>query len=312
MKKSDYRKAISLHLRKFNKINKPKYGHTVTLSTIDSFKTLPRACEQESKKTTKEHLEDELFLSYLSLECLTWISLGIIPLEDKKPPIFLNEHLKITNLPNSNLIVRNLITQITNYSLSIVSLVERGLDNPARALLRTTNELIWQTLVLLSDKNIFEEYSKAHDPEQANKIWHALFAKGKLNKKMEGLESRLGLSDEILQKMKNWRIQNQKFLSQAVHHSFLATNVGAFSEDFESDFSSLALLGRASSSSKTTLKYLNHELCYFIIQFFSIIENIYKIELDLKKNYWYWAKATKECIIILNILKNFPEKAYNN
>ena len=73
-------------------------------------------------------------------------------------------------------LMMSLLLQLSNYSLSVVRLVESGLDNPARAILRIVNELSLQIIMLLFDRSDFEKYASPVDGKE-KEIWYELFTR---------------------------------------------------------------------------------------------------------------------------------------
>ena len=294
-----YRKSLRKIITEFNvKVGKSK-PQVITLRDLNEFQSLINAAEKDANTIVKTRLEQEMYLFYLSLQCLTSISLVLYNETDAQDSVFLEDWLSVDGDPNPNFVLRNIVVQIVNYSLAIGTLIEDGLDYPARAILKTNNELIWQLLILLSDRAVFKNYCQFDTEEQSIKKWQKLFAKGKIVEHIEKLEANLGLPKEYLKDLKLWRKDAQAFYEKSLLHSFTATHAGAFSLDFDNHEPSSAILGTASATSIKTLEHINFQLWYCIVLFFNVLEDMCKYKIPLENEFWYRASVCKECVMVL-------------
>ena len=291
---SNTRQIISSVLRETKESLGKKYGHSFTLKDIDSLLQTYRDFEKESIECMSENMGNELLISRLFIGSISSICFGI---ESKEigdsffPEDWISESMK----PDPDFVFSKFIVQVANYSLSVMSLAERGLDNSARALLRITNELIWEILVLVAYRDLLREYVKAETPEESTKVWYKLFGRGKLARKLSKLETELGVPDEYSSRKANLRRQNQQFYSQAVHLSFSATIYGAFGFEFDKDHLNLGILGSPSKASRMTINDLNTELDYFIYVFLLIIKRMHNLKTNLKNEWWYNSLVLSQC-----------------
>ena len=174
-------------------------------------------------------------------------------------------------------------------------MAERGLDNPARALMRATGELVWTLLCLISDRVLFNEYCKANSQESARRTWSKLFGRGELARKINGLEAKLGVPTSYTQEAARIRKRRHEFYSQVVHHSFEAVNIGAYGVSFDSDEVQFGMLGVLSESSRKTLTDLARELEYFLFVFFAVIERNPEFSVDRLNDLWRDAEVFLVC-----------------
>ena len=294
-----YRTTLRKIITEFNlKVEKPK-SQAITLRDLNEFRSLINTTEKDARATVKTRLEQEMYLFYLSLQCLTSISLVLYDETGTQDSVFPTDWVSSDGDPNPNFVLRNIVVQIVNYSLAIGTLIEDGLDYPARAILKTNNELIWQLLILLSDRAIFKNYCQFDTEEQSIKKWQKLFAKGKIVEHIEKLELNLGLPKENLKDLKLWRKDAQSFYDKALSHSFTATHAGAFSLDFDNHEPSSAILGTASATSIKTLEHINFQLWYCIVLFFNVLEGVCEYNIPLENEFWYRASVCKECVMVL-------------
>ncbi|MDD2271365.1 MAG: hypothetical protein PHP95_11910 [Desulfuromonadaceae bacterium] len=294
------RNIIANLIKQINRGVGVRYGHRAVLADFDAFASLGRSCQKEARQQVNNYLRNELFLTRLAIESFASLTLAIGSRNKKDLHFLPLNFISETGLPVPDVILQSFLVQICNYTDSVISLVEKGVDNPARALLRTTNELLWQSLILLANKELLSGYVKAETQEDSTRIWYQLFGKGKLTKQLHELEKTLGLSERDCDEMKTWRSSSQEFYSQAIHHSFIAVTVGAFPRSFEdSEYCNTALLGHASMNSRSTLIHLNYQLYFFFLFFDMIFKRIYKLEFPLEDEFWYHWFVCKECFICL-------------
>jgi hypothetical protein len=257
----------------------------LNLEGIDSMVQFFGRSTKKAKRESTTHFCSELSLCYLLLLTFTLMTLAI---DNKKAatlpiqPTWLGK-----KRPDPNFIVRSLLTQIVNYSLAVIRLVENGLDNPARCVLRTLNELVSQTLVLLADKSQLIEYAKAHDAHHAKEVWYTLFAKkGRLKKNLSKLEQEMGIPENSLSELRALRDDMDLNFSEAVHHSYVSTVVGAYNAPAETKLLNLALGGSFGERSRSTLDSLNAILVYFLHMLTHVFVNIHHFKFPTTDPFW--------------------------
>lgn len=299
----NHRAIIKKHVRRHNKIND---GESITLSGYDDFFKLIATGNLENITKNKEDLSEELSLCYLYAASVRLLSFTF---SDKKteqnliPSDWLGEDIP----PNPNFVFETLLSQICDYSYSVIKLAESGLDNPARSMVRVLSELVQQTLCLVANVNDFREYVAAHEDHEATKVWYELFGKGKLDKKLATIESALGLPEDLIFTLKEERTSTHKFYSQNIHHSFTASVVGSRSWAFNDDSCRDSFFGGHSSSLKAPLNALTRSLWYFNITFLAILNNLHGFKVpDLKDSFWvpYFAIRDASNEIFLESLKH--------
>ncbi|HCY16090.1 MAG: hypothetical protein A2Z93_10885 [Curvibacter sp. GWA2_64_110] len=245
---------------------------------------------------TQQHLPDPLSLSRLSTACIGLLALSLHTKEEEQQ-LFRADWLSESKLPNPNHILQCMLTQLANFSLSASVLLERGLDNPARALCRHTMELSQQILALMYSRDDFRIYIGGHDEKSSTHIWNALFAKGKLNRRLSEIEERLGFDAEMVDHMRAHRSSNYAFYSQAVHHSYIATTVGSYSPRFDGSWHSLGVFGGENAAVETTFRSLNFTLWYFLLVFFAILDKHHRIRpRNAKELFWLEAFMLHFCV----------------
>ena len=169
------------------------------------------------------------------------------------------------------------------------------MDNSARALMRVTDELIWQSLVIISDQGHMREYVKAKTPGEANDTWQRLFGRGKLVRKIENLEKDFGFDDEYLGSMTKWRREAMAYYSQGVHHSYVATVVGLYSLGLDEKTAGHGIFGAPKVGLRGTINHLNFQLFYFINFFYEILEKKHSAATNEGELFCYFAQTLRWC-----------------
>lgn len=275
----EWRKRTSGAFRKFSSVYGKESGEKFILRDFEKHRRLIKSIARETEVVATRNLKTELF--FLDLLISSFAALSIhMDSKNHKSSSFLEELRHPHNKgPDIEIYFMCAFIQIVNYSVSIRNLVSNGMDNQARSLLRIIIELMQQSLVLFDDTELFEEYAKAQNENEANDIWYENFGGGKLSKKIKKLEKDHFGSDYSLE-MGKYHKETFRFLSQTNHHSFVATVVGTFQTDIETGKIYPILLGHISDASYTTLEILIFNLWYFQQFFQSICKKNYNFHLD--------------------------------
>lgn len=221
--------------------------------------------QKSAKEAVVNTLEIELSLCNALIACSGYLSLALHKNTGDKR-VFPKDWLDTDEIANADVIMSCVLCQLSNYAHSVVELVLKGLDTPARALLRSTSDLGYILAVLASDREAFKSYvlDKESTPKE---LWYNLFSARKLASRMTGIDEKLGLSTEWTNFMRNFREENGEFFSEAVHHSPTAILVGALPRIGDTGRIELALLGGYPSASRITLEYLATSIHYGLTYF---------------------------------------------
>lgn len=264
--------VVKHFIKELNSISKKNFDKSVKISDFDALIEHINNIQNNAKKKHQEYLTDELTLANLFVLCLSTVSLSLHSNEFHEE-VFPKDWLSSDPNPNPNLILSNLLLQLTNYTLAIIDLIEKGLDSPARALVRTLSELSSQTLILIYFRDDFKEYIKGKDDELSTQIWYKLFAKNKMHKKLSIIEKESEMDNEFIQYMYNFRKEEYEFFSESIHHSYVSINLGSYAWECENEENSQkCLFGGENSSVRRTLNFLNTTLFFFVVSFFKLIK----------------------------------------
>jgi len=264
------RALVKQNIKNINIISKKAFQKTVKVSDIDAIISFINGQQKDGRKINTDFFNNELTLANLSTLCISMISLSLHSSESDEE-IFPKNWLSEDESPNPNLILSNLFLQITNYSIAIIDLLEKGLDNPARTLVRSISELCNQTIILIYSRDDFKEYIKGKDENTSNQIWYRLFSKNKMFEKISAIEKNIGFDNELIDFFYTYRKERHQFFSESVHHSYVSVNIGAYSPKCHSDNENVkGLFGGENASIDPPLYYLNTTLFMFIRFYYKI------------------------------------------
>jgi hypothetical protein len=229
-----------------------------------------REVQGDAEKLALDTLAIELALCRALIACGGWFALALYSnKEDKR--LLPHDWLELGSEGNPDVIMGCVLCQFTNYGHSVVELVMKGLDTPARALVRSTADLSYMLAVIAADRETFQAYvlDKESSPKE---LWYKLFSNRKISKRMAQIDAKFGLPKEWTDYMRLFREENSEFFSEAVHHSPTAIFVGAQPTIPGTDRVELAVLGGAPSASRSTLRYLATSLNYGLTMFVTSCE----------------------------------------
>lgn len=290
------RNAVKECLKLSNKMLRHVHDRVVSITDLEELFKIARKVRRDSKQKILENMSEELSIAALNISCCFYITTSIFN-EDEPSSLLPYNWINPEGRPNPNQVIGHLLTNVIIFSISILELVEKGLDNAARALTRTLIETTWQILILLSSQQDMKDYVSPNSHEQSREIWFRLFGKGKFQKKLSKLENSLNFNESIQKELKEEREHDHKFLSESVHNAFVSSVVGSITWEFDSDEGSWSALGGASMASKATIGLLNNNLFYFIRLFFPVITDLHGI-VPSKSEKYFWKEAfiLRECI----------------
>lgn len=287
------RKVATQVLEQFN--NSLGQEVSLCLSELDEFIDSFEELRQDSREECLQHLADEVFLTNISIACVAFLTLEA--LRERQNKLF------DSSFPANNTHLIGNLTFIANTGICVSRLCQEGFDTQARILLRSLSESIYQTLIVFSSAEDFEQHLKAETPEESKVVWYQLFAKRRLYKKLAQVELQVGFPREYTQPMIQWRENNEKFYSQSVHHASVAAYIGAWASSFDSDRWEPALLGNASAASRSTMSVLNHEMLYFVLLMHKVLVKFHQWKPSVRSELTYYYLATlavvREAFMIL-------------
>lgn len=283
----------------------PHFDRAFWLRDVDACLRFIKRQGEDGRKANLKNLDESLSLTHLSISCVGLLAVSMYS-EKHESQLFPVNWLDESGRPNANHVLQCMLAQLANYSLSAALSLEMGLDNPARALCRVISELSEQVLVLTYSRDDFQSYIKNDDEKSSTAIWYTLFAKGKLNKRLNEIEAKLGFDAETRSYMSSMRRSNYEFYSQAVHHSYIANMVGAQVSKFGGSNLRLGVFGGENSTTEATVNYLNFSLWFFLVCFFAILDKHHGLHPQHPKDS-FWMEAfmlyfcVKETFLLTNI-----------
>jgi len=301
------RTMVKHFIKEINSISKKNFDKSVKISDFDALITHINNIQNNAKKKHQTYFSNELTLANLFVLCLSTVSLSLHS-DEYDEEIFPKDWLSSNPYPNPNFILSNLLLQLTNYTLAIIDLVEKGLDSPAKALARTISELSSQTLILIYFRDDFKEYVKGTDDKLSTEIWYKLFAKNKIHKKLSIIEKETETDKELIEYMYNFRKEEYEFFSESIHHSYISVNLGSYAWQCGNDENAQkSLFGGENSSIKRTLSFLNTTLFFFIVNLFKIIDK----PKNPDKLFWLEAYSLYSSIKESYLITTYPNEYTN-
>jgi len=259
---------------------------------------------ETSVDTSLKTLANQISTSNLLSCCLFTLACSVYSDKDIEG-IFPKQWITFEGKPDPKMVFGCAITQLCSFSISIVELAEKGLDNAARVVLRSFIELSWQTIILLYFRDDLKRYVVPEEQEEVNRVWWELFGRGKIQKKLSLIEENLGFEPESLQKYKKYRKDVYQFFSESVHHSSINSLVSSLIGDFEEDKFQWKPLGGAGIRSDATLFTLTLSGLYFLDMFFVIVQDYHGTDIaDLTEHYY------KDCMVFRDCLWGIVENLY--
>lgn len=249
---------------------------------------------EDSKNDVKSNFEKEISISYLGILSIGLLSLAI---NVEKGPIC-SKWINDNGLPNPNLIIQNLLVQISNSSLAILRLTEDGLEYAARTMYRSVCELSWLTMVVASDKDKMKLYAQDLNRKQEVELWSKHFRGKNLIDALSGLENKLELPEDMVSYFEDYRKSLYRTYSQILHNSYAQSTLGVYGESLsKKDFLDFNLFGKCTKYSKQILDALNENIYYLIMSITKIFINIHKYKVQVDDALWLQFLTLKEAYI---------------
>ncbi|MFE4709782.1 hypothetical protein ACFRAM_02810 [Paenibacillus sp. NPDC056722] len=257
----DYIKSLvkqhNIEIQEFDKHRELMIPTDEILNTIFYISSV----SEKTHKTIYDNFSDDLILSYTGIASLSYLSIAVFQ-ENCKNPIDQNWFLEKSSDPN--FVLQSQLVNITNHALSVVKLIESGLDNSARALIRILAEIIFTTSITFSKKELNLIYKSAKNNDEADNVWYKNFRPKKINSHLSSIEKEIGLPLEVTEEISKIRSSIFKEYSSVVHSSFISTSLGAFAFDIDNSVN-LGVCGRVSTTSVNSISSLNWLLFYSLM-----------------------------------------------
>ncbi|HWO77803.1 MAG TPA: hypothetical protein VNM69_18205 [Bacillus sp. (in: firmicutes)] len=258
--------------------------------------------QEISIKNAHDKLNKDLSVSYLAIAYLGYLSVTVDSIKPFRTDSGWNK--------NSNFICSNILTQVTNFSLSIVKLVEQGLDLQAKVLLRSLFEQVNLIIIITSRKEMMNNYCEGVDDNSAFSIWSAKFRTNQIKSMISEIEYDLGLEQdrELFEWLKEDRNKAYKFLSSVAHGAFYTNLLGSYSMFQDEEYMPFALFGSYTDASIYTLEQLNWLIYYLTIMLNAIQIKVHSFSGPDQCNETYDICKSLEQIFLNTYLRNLNVK----
>lgn len=283
IQQGDVRKTIRKVLRDARRQLPKELKQEATLYEIDRvWGSFIRQSRTSATKEVRRDFSEGLGAAHTGILATGLLGFGLIdanlkakeidPARELLPRDWLNEEAR----PTPNLLLGGHFTLIANYALAIVTLVEAGLEMPARVLMRALHEYVHLVLVLASDRDKMRAHHSAESPAEGREAYYKHFTPKKIARAIESLEARVGFDEATSGFFKERRITTHEYYTSAVHPTAVFGFVGAFALDKNDEFLRYALFGKSSLGSKNLLFDVALTLYYLLATFELIVEKIHK------------------------------------
>jgi len=226
------------------------------------------------KRAVSEHYRTELAMAKALVAALTYMGMALWGNRGQQR-MFPADWLRADGQQNADILLGLTFCQLANYAYSAVDLVEKGLDAPARAVVRSAAELSSMIVVLVGNREAFQVYARDDASLDDKQKWYELFSDRKMAAQLAHIETRLGLPANWVEFMRGFRRENSEFLSEAVHHSFRSIVAGLMPTVRDTDGVDLALLGGPNGKSGHTLGHLVTCIMVCLQSTFATVAKVY-------------------------------------
>lgn len=292
------RLKISIILEKLNDMP----GHQkITIHDIDLL------LEHISEKSFKSlSVMNEIANPHLSIAYFGNLVMGLtaLKLADQENPRPLDvKWLFPENSVDPNLVLESLLVNATNQCFSITNLAIHGYAWPARILLRTTLELCWLTLVLVSNREKMLHYCQSLNDDEERKLFHRYFSGTKLQKALIGIEQNLQFSEETIKLYSSARSEAYTLFTKHVHNFYPAIILGARAPSLDNPkMIEFALFSTPSVPAKGVISSLNQQILFYFIGILLPTLRVFH-SFDSTK-LWDDIVTLRECFVRLYVLQN--------
>ncbi|GEM_PF-5469495 len=223
--------------------------------------------------------------------------------DNQKPRPLKSSWLSPESTFDPNIALECLLVNISNQCFSTINLATHGYAWPARILLRTTLELCWLTIVLISDRQKMLKYCQVLNDNDERILFHQYFSGGKLQKSLIEIEKGLQFSEDVRLLYSNSRSEAYTFFTKHVHNSYPAILAGSRIPSFDDpEVLEYALFSNASTVAKGVVASLNQNILFYLI---GTLLPILKIvhSFDSAKS-WDDIVTLRECFVRLYVSQN--------
>ncbi len=208
-----------------DRLNEIPNGQKITIHDID---VLLEHISQRSSNATNlmfEKAKNELSVGYLGSLVVSLTALKLADTQNPRP-IDPNWLFPKNIETNPNLVLESLLVNVANQSFSIMNLATLGYAWPARILLRSTIELTWLSIVLVSERGKMLLYCQNLTDKEERSLFSKHFSGSKLQQALTKIEENLQFTEDQKILYSNARSEAHTLSTKHVHNSFVATILG--------------------------------------------------------------------------------------
>ena len=251
---------------------------------VENIFVYARDMHTEAKISAAAHFNTELTMARSLVASLALMALALYG-KDRASRIFPVDWVNSHGAPDPDVVIALGLSQLANYGYAVTDLVEKGLETPARALLRPAVELSEILVMIVGDKEVFRAYSSPQTDAKDN--WYQLFSRKRVEKRLASIERLFGMPEHWISYMREFRKEKTEFFSEAVHHSYRSIVIGGQPTVPGTDHVQLGLLGGPNIGSGVTLEHFTLSVSYCLNGLFALTENVYGFTLEVPmSNFW--------------------------
>lgn len=263
------------------------FGKTC-LCDMDTLLAVARMSKEDARKDALRHLQPQFSAAYAHLTTLSAFCLGLI-LDDETP--LPKDWLGDCRRDPAHILRSNLL-QLVNHGSSVLRLLECGLTNSARSLLRTLIETTWTTVIFCGAKDKAQQYAQGIEPESARAIWHRHFSPRASLNSLGIIEQSLGLPIDLTKQLEMHRKDIYKIHTQSLHNTCSFLEILSFDSDLNEKINDEqicypTIFGRVGIATKSTFEDVNDVLGYAVLMMFLIFRVLHSYVSRKSDSFWH-------------------------
>jgi len=285
----------------FKKLNEIPNRQKITLQDIDILLEHVSRKSSESVNLMSEKASEDLSIAYFGSLVLSITALKLADNQNSRP--LDSKWLLPESTIDPNIVLESLLVNISNQCFSIINLATLGYAWSARILLRTTLELCWLTVVLVSDREKMLQYCQILNDDIERKLFYKYFSGSKLQKSLTEIEKTLRFSEDVSMLYSKVRSEAYTFFTKHVHNSYTAILTGSRAPTFDNpEILDYALFGSPSIPARGVISSLNQQILFYLIGvLLPILKTVHSFDVI---GSWDDIVTLRECFVRLYVFQN--------
>lgn len=161
--------------------------------------------------------------------------------------------------------IQSLIGAACVQANAIHLLCKKGLELPAKAILRSFLETLISCIIIMYDENLRKGYMKANTPHKSWKFWSKHLREKSLIEKLRLIFIEQGVEEEKITEFNSWISEEFGVTSEAVHPSYVSAVFATHPFPLVGEIFPLGILGSPTALSQKTLSTASKFLWFFSV-----------------------------------------------